>query len=208
MVTIDFLVGLFGGIIAGVVTVVLVGLLRSPNLGIQIGGVADGSYAHGTFRFVHVRITNKGWRLWRWQIRRAATLCRAEVSFGDLQSSAPRFKIDGRWTSIPEPVHYTADRTIADLGLALAIPREHINPGDHAEVAIALKKDGDLDCFAFNNRSYLYPPNWSNPEWRLERGTYWVRVLVTSGEVQAQGSFYLINTGDLATGLHLHEDHS
>jgi hypothetical protein len=198
-----FVVGLVSGLISGVVAslavVIVLGVVRAPHLNLEIGQTADGTYQHGRFRFVHVRVVNQGWSIWRWQIRRPATMCRASVSFGDLGSTVPRLTLDGRWTSRPEPVHQGA----INLGEALTVHREHLVPGDDPiEIAIAIKKEGVTDCFGFNNRSYLYP-DWSNPEWALEPDTYWVRVVITAAEARTQRTFHLVNTGTASTGLHL-----
>jgi hypothetical protein len=201
MDTSAFVLGVVTGFVSSAAAVILFGWLRSPRLLIEEGEPADGDYPHGRFRFVHVRVRNAGWKLVRWQLRRTATFCRARISFGDLGSKAPRFTIDGRWTSMGQPVVPVPGGMLLDLNAALVVPREHINPGDSADLAVAIKREGMFDCFAFNNRSYAH--NWMNPDWHLEPRTYWIRVEVVSGEVLAVQVFYLVNTGHQLSGLRI-----
>lgn len=199
----DFVLGVTAGVISSVLIAVFLGIVRSPDLAIELGDTADGSYAPGQFRFVHVRVRNSAYRLWRWQLRRPATFCRAKLSFGDIGVAAHRFELHGRWSSLAEPVHVVPGAgPILDYGAILVPPREIISAGEQAPVPIAVKQEGVTDCFGFNNESYLHP-NWSNPAWVLGPGTYWVRVQITSAEVEAVRVFYVVNNGTLRAGLTL-----
>jgi hypothetical protein len=202
-VTDNFWLGLTTGLISSGLVVIVLGIIRAPDLTLDIGENADGHYQHGDFRFVQVRVSNNGLRIWRWQLRRPATLCRAELTFGDLRAAVGRFTIDARWSSLPEPVQQLpGGGAVLDAGAIFTRPREIINPADTAALNVAIKQQGIENCHAFNNRSYLFP-NWSNPQWALELGTFWVRVRVVAAEVEAVAVFHLVNTGDQSTGLHL-----
>jgi hypothetical protein len=194
----DFVLGVTAGIVSSTLVVLILGVLRSPRLLLQVGDVSDLNRPQGpAFRFVHVNVSNPSFRILGWQLRRPATFCRAKLEYGDLGARVPRFTIDGRWTSLPEPVQNLPEGQIVDLGLALIPPRESFVAGEGSPIPVALKQASVQDCFAFNNRSYLYA-NWSNPDWVLGTGTYWVRITVKSAEVEMVGVFYLSNTG---TGL-------
>ena len=202
----EFWLGVSSGVISSVLVVLIVGALRAPRLTLDVAlETVNGDYTHGRFRFVHVRVRNRELRLWRWQLGRPATFCRAELSFGDLGTPAARFQIDGRWSSLPEPVQQFPGGAVLDPGAVLSRPREFLNPGDEPLLCVAIKKTGEGACFAFNNRSYLHQPDWSNPAWALGQGTYWVRVRVAAAEVDAVRVFYLVNTGDQREGLRLQE---
>ena len=169
-----------------------------------MGDVADADYPHGRFRFVHVRVSNPGLLLWRWQLRRPATACRAELTYGDIGAHAGRFTIDGRWVSLPEPVQQVpSGRAVLDVGAVFSRPREVVTANDAVLLDVAIKQDGVTDCFAFNNRSYLFPPNWSNPAWALSSATYWVSVRIVAAEIEEVRVFYLVNQGNQRNGLRL-----
>jgi hypothetical protein len=61
-------------------------------------------------------------------------------------------------------------------------------------LAVAVKLEGEDDCFLFTNESYLFP-RWSNPEWRLGAGKHRLRVTVTYESGRAQMDFWLNNGG-------------
>lgn len=87
----EFWFGVVTGIVSSGVVLLLAGIIRAPRLVLEVGEPADGDYPDGRFRFVHVRVRNPELRLWRWQLRRPATFCRAELSFGDIGATAYRF---------------------------------------------------------------------------------------------------------------------
>jgi hypothetical protein len=203
--TADFGLGLTAGLISSALVVIILGVIRAPRIELDVGDVADGSDQRGgTFRIVHLRVSNVGLRFWRWQIRRPATQCRAELAFGDLGAHGPRFVVDGRWSSLPEPVQNTPVGQVLDAAAVFGRPREVLNPADPVLLCVAIKRDGAVDCFAFNNRSYLHPQS-SNPAWALGPGTYWVRVRLVAAEVEETRVFELVNTAQQSTGLHLQD---
>ena len=202
--TADFALGVTAGIVSSAVVALLLGIIRAPHLVLEVAEHADGNYNHGNFRFVHVRVRNLQLRLVGWRLRRPATFCRAEISFGDIGANVPRFRIDGRWASLPEPVQQYPGGMVLDQASIFCRPREFINPGDDVALDVAIKQDGVNNCFGFNNRSYL-SANWSNPLWSLPTGTYWVQVRIEAAEVEAVRVFYLVNNGNQRAGLNLHE---
>lgn len=108
----------------------------------------------------------------------------------------------GRWDDNPEPV----TRTGFDLGaavvnrrLAKLFPTE--KPGNvdayPFSVAFAIKKEGEVGFFHFNDESYAWGFGWCNPHWQLRIGVYRVDVRLTGygllrGTTQ---TFRVINKG-------------
>ena len=51
---------------------------------------------------------------------------------------------------------------------------------DSWTVAFAIKREGDRECYHWNDQSYApLRPMWLNPDWKLEEGNYLVRVVLT-----------------------------
>lgn len=74
-------------------------------------------------------------------------------------------------------------------------PRRHdvgVSPeGEHAAIAILLYPGlGGGGAYAFGTESYTHE-NFRKPEWRLEHGTYRVRVVVTGSDVRCERAFKL-----------------
>jgi hypothetical protein len=59
-------------------------------------------------------------------------------------------------------------------------------------VSLAVKFEGQSECYIFSNESYLHPA-WSNPAWRLSPGVYRVDVTVFYGRGLAKRAFTLRN---------------
>lgn len=120
-----------------------------------------------------------------------ANNARAWISFIDIQTKTELLKINGRWTSTKEPVNYTTGTV--DIGSALLVSRETIPPGEESEISIALKQNGEKECFAFNNESYLHA--WKKPDFKLEEKRYIVRVKISAEGRTWQKDFVLLNLG-------------
>jgi hypothetical protein len=72
------------------------------------------------------------------------------------------------------------------------------------DVAVALKVEGDDDCYGFTNESYRGSNVLRIPEWRLPKGHFVVEARVVSGEIQSDVvRFILRNDGPLLTDLWL-----
>jgi hypothetical protein len=66
----------------------------------------------------------------------------------------------------------------------------------HSEepISIAVKFEGEPDCYIFTNESYLFP-RWQNPSWRIPPGQYRLRVTVYYERGRAEKDFELSNEG-------------
>lgn len=51
-----------------------------------------------------------------------------------------------------------------------------------------------MDSFGWNNESYFH--NWRNPDWRLGRDRFLIKVVITSSGQKCVGVFRLINDVD------------
>ena len=60
------------------------------------------------------------------------------------------------------------------------------------QVAVAVKVDGEADCYGFTSKSY-YGDHWRLPEYRLPLGTYRVTATAISGEVRSDSQEFLLH---------------
>ena len=59
-------------------------------------------------------------------------------------------------------------------------------------IALAVKYEGQPECYIFSNESYLHHA-WSNPAWRLNSGKYRVLITVLYERGCVQRAFALAN---------------
>ena len=73
--------------------------------------------------------------------------------------------------------------------------RVNILEGEDGQTfAIALKFQGQSECYAFNGWNYQFK-DWLNPDWRIAKGEFVVDVTVISGRVKSSKSLVLRNLG-------------
>lgn len=175
--------------------------LRKPSLRVGVGSVSD--HPGGAYRFVHIDVANVG-LLPRLLRARPASLCRASLTFCDAVTGTARFTLEGRWSSRREPLIYLPGQApFPDPGAALTGHRETIVQGDPPHsIVVAIKHEGDVNCYGFNDRSYL-SEGGRNPEWALPEGRYLVRCEVAFEEGDAATDFLLGNRGEHRDGLAL-----
>ena len=76
-----------------------------------------------------------------------------------------------------------------------------LTPLDSAyTVAFAIKAQGDVDCYHWNDESYGFlpgPNHWRNPIWRIDSGNYIVEVVLTGYRLvhPVRARFRLFNNG-------------
>lgn len=200
----ELALGLLGGLLLGVaastVAWVISEYLARPLLRIEV----DQDRAQGHLpsnpphEFYHVRVANLP-ALWRLPGRRPAWACTATIEvFGQDGSRILNGEITGRWTSQPEPLlPVVSQGQVANvLDPARVMQARRIDVHAHATEAmsIALKFEGEPDCYIFTNESYVFP-RWQNPAWRLVQGRYRVHVTVFYERGCAQRDFELRNGG-------------
>jgi hypothetical protein len=201
-----FVIGGLIGFIASVLSILGYEWLRRPILDLRVEEPAP---AGGGRRHVHVRVSNRPQaRLLRRLIPRLPTsLCRAWVRIYLPQAAGGKGYItfDGRWVNQREPGQYLSGGKLQpDPGLIFVPHREDILAGESAVLDIALKLDGDTDCYGFNNLNYM-DSSHRLAEHRVEQGTCRVLVRVVSGDYVRVEQFELRNTGTSLKGFSLGE---
>jgi hypothetical protein len=71
--------------------------------------------------------------------------------------------------------------------------RIDVYPGGSELLDVAARLDDDEEAFGWNNDTYFCPTPWRNPEWKLEKGRYLVKVTVNSSGQQCSQVFRLVN---------------
>lgn len=192
-----------GGALFGFVLAQVAASLAAADLEVDSLDDAENSIAEADrerWKFVHVVVTNR-----RQQLRhivfgsRRAIFCQADVEFVDSVTERTFFTLEGRWSSIGEPVQLLKGDRVFDFSKVPALSFDHIAPGKSARLAVAIKIEGQSEFYAFSNLSYAFP-KLDNPEWRIESMESAFRVTVTAGNGErVTKQFKLLNPSrDLA----------
>jgi len=102
------------------------------------------------------------------------------------------FRIPAKWDFRPEPVNYkenTPEPSLIPQGELL-----DINPGSEESFCVCIKYKGDAEIYAFNAYSYLYH-KWKNPGWKLDKGEYYVHIVLNAANTYSKFRFLLKNDG-------------
>jgi hypothetical protein len=190
----DTLVGAGVGFVVGVIVYLLTDANREPNL---VFTPQSGDIDGNAYRFLHVLVANKRRSfLFRWRDR-TANYARCYVAFIDPATRQLLLRIDGRWASGPEPYDYI--HAAPDPSRIIVPQREVLPIGEEGfAVDVALKYEGDLHFYAFNNENYLPADDGPNPwQWkrhRLDHDHLLVEVeVVAEGHRQRSRSFVIRN---------------
>ncbi len=146
--------------------------------------------------FYHLRIRNLSSKL-PFSSRKPAWSSKATIEVFDPSGTRVIAEpIHARWPSQPEPLipAVTGNQSISlvDFARMMNARKVDIHAHDEEYISLALKFDGQPDCYIFSNESYLYPA-WSNPTWRLTTGTYRILITVFYGRGCIQQAFTLEN---------------
>jgi len=201
------------GFLASLASVILYERGKRPSLKVSLGSTRDDQKQGITpYRFVHVAVENKPvwWPLKLITDRSIAYACHAVIRVHHQPDKKRAIAQDilARWSRTPELLQTAAISTTAGP-VMLQIPditklsqgrRMDIFPSYKEEIAIAIKFDGDAECYMFSNESYLiHNPlqnkPWRNPVWKLDIGNYDVMVRVFSGSITKSTHFVLENRG-------------
>jgi hypothetical protein len=74
--------------------------------------------------------------------------------------------------------------------------RIDVYPGQSEHLDIAVRLDDEDECYGWNNETYSGDNPWRNPQWRLARGRYLIKVTVVSSGQTCEEVFSLINDVD------------
>jgi hypothetical protein len=197
--------GWFFGALATIATTIWVERLRNPLLKSSIAPPQSFS-ARGPFksqwRSLRIAVANEPLARWaRWLTRLPAQQCRAEIAF--LRADGTDYfdvPMKGRWIDTPEPrvaLVGTANGQVAVLTNSQELkPTVDIYPGESELLDVAIRVDGEDPCYGWNDEAYFHA--WRNPERKLEKHVYLVKVTVTSSGKKRTDYFRLLNDGPFA----------
>jgi len=204
---------IFGGLIT-IFTTVGVESLRRPKLSLTIEDPPlERISPDGKSMRRHLRIVLRNESLpfvARWMQRAAATHCRGEITFHHLNDGQDFFgrAMDVRWVNSPEPLPsriLSLDNKvqfyIQDFARTVVESRIDVYPGESELLDVAVRFDGETDCYGWNNESYSNA--WRTPEWKLPCDRYLVKVVVSSSGRKCSGVFRLINNVEQRTDFRL-----
>jgi hypothetical protein len=197
----------FGGIIT-VLTAVGVEYLRRPQLKLAL---EDPPLDVDMRRNLRIKLRNKPLPVGaRWMQRAAAIQCRGDITFHHLNDGQDIFgrSMVVRWATSPEPIanqildpQGAVQFYIRDFARSTTDSRIDVYPDEEELLDVAVRFGSETECYGWNNDSYLY--NWRNPNWRLPRGRYLVKVVINSSGQKCSGVFRLINDVDSRTDFRL-----
>lgn len=185
---------LLGGILGGWFLQRLTQINSGPNFGIKLGTTPIFlPNTSSQVKFINIEATNlkRNFLLRLLVDNNISNNTRCWVRFLDPETRAELLKINGRWTSTKEPIDYKGQINIGD---ALITSRETIPPGESSEISIAVKLDGEIGCYAFNNESYLY--GWKKPDFELKEKRYIVNIKIASNDKEWEEDFVLLNPSE------------
>ena len=200
----ELVLGLLGGFVLGIAASFIAWIVSEnwarPLLKIEVDqNRAQGQLANNPpHEFYHVRVTNLPARR-PVPGRRPAWACQATL---EVVADDGKFTVLGpiaaRWTSLPEPILAVGLPggivQVPDVAKMLTARRIDVHNHEEQVLAVALKFEGDDDCFLFTNESYAFP-RCSRPEWRLPRGRHRVRIALHYDRGREVTDFWLENNG-------------
>jgi hypothetical protein len=151
-------------------------------------------------RFVRLYVSNRRmpW-LFRWLGRSAAYQCTGHVQFYHLDDGAEVFSrvMPVRWSFSDEPLspQLMPDgqvKLLFDPAKYNAAFRRDCFPGTPELVDVAARYDEEEDCYGWSNESYV--KGWRNPDFRLPKGRYLVKVTINTSGDNFPGVFKLENS--------------
>jgi len=164
--------------------------MKKPHLVVEIENPSD--VHQGKYKILNLKVKNKRSAGILKFSNQTATQVRVYLTFKDFASKTDLFTTIARWNTTREPL--TPDYKTVDVGLALTNQREVISPDEEPSLSVAIKKSGEIECYAFNNESYLQQADFANPKWKISDDKVIVIAKVQTAEVEnIEASFLLIN---------------
>ena len=195
----NLVIGFLLGIIASGIAAVFYERATSPLIEISLD---ERPLAMGEnpdvprFAFYHIRIRNVPSKL-PYTSRRPAWSSKATIEVFNIDGTRVITEpIYARWPSQPEPttpaVAGNQSINLIDFARLMNARKVDIHAHEDEYISLAVKFEGQPECFIFSNESYLHNA-WSNPAWRLNSGVYRVLVTVLYERGRAQRTFTLTN---------------
>lgn len=201
-------IGFVFGIIASGIAAIMYERATRPKLEVTLDdepraqGQIQGRPPH---EFYHVKVRNRA-AVWPLPGRKPAWSCKALIEVLDTHGSRVISQpIHARWTSQPEPllpgVAGGQAVNLVDFARVMNARKIDIHSHEDQQLSLVLKFEGQAECYLFSNESYLF--NWTNAAWRLNPGTYRVRVVVFYERGTVERDFELDNLGTTRDSLKL-----
>lgn len=192
------------GAIVAILVTITVENLRKPKLEIRIATPLDVRYPKhpaSEVRFLRLELGNKRLpRLARWLSRNAAMQCYGTITFYHLDGQNVFGRsMPIRWSGSPEPVYPSLFIDGKQRGFLLdrarlaSSQRMDVYPGETELLDVAGRFDNEDDCYGWSNESYFSDPIWRNPNWKLPKGRYLLKVGITSAGEKCMTLFRLVN---------------
>ena len=208
------------GIAAAIYIPLKIEALKWPRLRIEWAADANNpAMFGGPTRIAHVKVINEpiGGRLGKWLLRNPATGCQVKLTYRS-RSDEKTLSTPGKWSAKPEPVQWLPTQNPdGSLGIYQYPDTEKmpdtlvydLSPGSSgATVAVALKRDGERQAYAFGWMLYVSLPDapLADTSLALPHDTYEVKVEVEAGGIGCSEHFLLHNDGSHHTDLRLDRD--
>lgn len=202
----NLIIGAIIGTVTSIAATILADYLRKPKLDMLIEDppfdrASPLNAPANQMRFLRLRIFNKQLPRWlQWIEPSPALQCRAAISFHHLDGRNVFGRtMGGRWAGTPEPIPITIvnpdgqQSHIFDTARLNLESRIDIYPGESELLDIASRADEDQNCYGWNNETYLISTPWRNPNWKLDRGRYLIKVAVRSSGRMCIRYYHLAN---------------
>ena len=197
----ELFAGFLLGILASGIAALVFDRATSPKLEIVVdsGARALGDLPDGTKLEYHHVVVRNARTPWPLPGRRPAWACQASITVfkwtGEPLTVVP---IRARWASQPMPVSsfVVGDRVVlaADMAKIIAGRRVDIYTHQDERLNVALKHQGQSGIHLFTNESLEFERG-CNPAWKLEPGTYRLRVTLYYERGEVHADFEFANTG-------------
>jgi hypothetical protein len=199
-------IGAFIGALLTLVISVYIEYQRKPKLYFEIEDPPiDNKYPSAPARearFLRVTLYNREMPKWlRWLGRNAAMHCGGHIQFYHIDNGAPVFSrsMPIRWAGSDEPLSFQA---LPNGQLAQLFDPAKYNaafyrncfPGSKETIDVASRFDNDDECYGWCNENYLPDKGWRNPDWKLPKGRYIVRVTIISAGEKVSDFFQIENS--------------
>jgi len=188
----------------GVLLALWIDRMRMPAIKILVAeeSHSDNTYQSGSvkagqrWKFFRVSVVNHKMPFFlRWLIRQTAENCRAILNITGIDNQT-KISFKGRWASTPE-LPFLKDDAILRLFEPDPVT---ILAGEQEYLDVIAKYEDDKEAYGWNNESYFH--NWRNPNYKLERGKYKVKITVsTQNGTTAMKNFFL-TVGDSIENTH------
>ena len=205
------------GIAAAIYIPLKIEAMKRPQLRIEWAADANNSGMYGgPTRIVHVKIVNPPIGGWpgKWLLRNTATGATVKLTYRS-RSDEKKFEAPGKWSAKPEPLQFLPFKNedgsegiyqFADPALLPDTLVYDVSPGRRGGVvAVALKRDGEHQAYAFSWMLYSALPDkpLSHSSLELLHDAYEITVDVEAGGIEQSATFLLHNDGEKHTDLNL-----